>query len=81
MARVSFGNEKNKVCRERKTIAAPRPVDSLVSTYKDCFLLQFSARTMHESYRRGRPVAMEVRSVAAGLAPPYAGRCRACAKR
>ena len=28
---------------------------------------------MYESYSQGRPVNMSVRSIASGLAPPYAG--------
>lgn len=31
------------------------------------------SRTMFESYKAGKPVGMEVKSVAAGLSPPYSG--------
>jgi len=36
-------------------------------------IYSISAPTMHESFKTCSPVTMKVKSVAAGLSPPYAG--------
>ena len=36
--------------------------------------MTLSARTMYESYKANKPVTLPIKSVAAGLSPPYAGK-------
>ncbi|XP_025091966.1 uncharacterized protein LOC112562733 isoform X1 [Pomacea canaliculata] len=56
-------------------LASPKPV-------KVYAVEPEGANTMWESYRAGKPVSKEVKSVASGLSPPYAGRlCYAHCKR
>ena len=43
-----------------------------MSLYTDN-LFSVVANTMYRSLQQGKPVGMDVKTVAAGLAPPYAG--------